>query len=642
MTARNPKAADVTINGVDYWLADGEENAYDQGFVRQVAQAQEFLENEGQLMSRPDLRAVFQTSWSAGARWARPLISRSTIDSYYLSDRIDVTSEPGNLFPMNTVTADDQSGTIYGFGVQVGTEIYFVEPFTGASNVGLRKWTGSAWSTLTNDFGFDTWTYAMCFDPSGDSGAGTMLRYDVAGDIHELDIDDGTAGALILSLTNSSPTPGSNMFFHNGRLMVWDGSTLEEVTNLYATEAQTTVFNPGGGPDLLDNMATATNRILIDAQCRLAMSTAEGVYIVKNEEQEGVPMARVFRVDRDNAGNDIGKPVTSLPPGVLALNIYYHLGSLLILATSEASAAIVNNSDAKHIKTTLYHFTNNQLGVVGSFNTLRAADESVVQICGANEERVYLAGEKRLWVYDAVAGGLHPMVDLSDTEYRIVQVFETTDSAGNPVLLGLKDFGQLVWIETQDGTDTGETRYLESNYFEFNLPNETKSIVDVTLMTDGIQANETWTLKVKADDAASFTTVASWTSTDANTTRKNLATPLSGHRYVYRLEYSTTGAIAAPSRVKGLVFRAVSGEFVRVWQLLLDVTDSSHGGQRRRPDSLFTGLQTLGATQAPVAFVDNYAQSQLSTSVRVQAANLIKSSPNEGVARVVLIEHPTT
>ena len=196
-------------------------------------------------------------------------------------------------------------------------------------------------------------------------------------------------------------------------------------------------------------------------------------------------------------------------------------------------------------------------------------------------------------------------------------------------------------IQLDEAGDT-ITHEIESNYFDAGLPAEQKTIVGVTLMTDGIQANETWTVTFSADDAAFGSTLTFDTDND-KTVKKNLGTPLNGFRFRYKLAYTATQDISSPSVVKGIVVWIVQGEFMRRWRLKLKVGESDNIGNRmQRADTLQTNLETLAANQSIVTLIDRYRPTAQTTQVRVQSVTINKSSTNEGIADVVLIEHSTT
>ncbi len=90
---------DAVIAGVNYRLRR-DEGAYRKVTGRNMLEIQQMLNSaDNQFTSRKDLRTLFQTDWSGGAQWQKPLLSEQSIDSYYTSTGFDLITEPGNIIP---------------------------------------------------------------------------------------------------------------------------------------------------------------------------------------------------------------------------------------------------------------------------------------------------------------------------------------------------------------------------------------------------------------------------------------------------------------------------------------------------------------------------------------------------------------
>ncbi len=112
--SRENNREDVTINGVEYMVTPGEEG-YSKDFVRVQLQQQQIPGLTDQFTSRPDIRPMFQTSWSGGMRWELPLVSAESIDVYGLSEGFDMVNQPGNLYALPD-TEDIAAGSMRGGG----------------------------------------------------------------------------------------------------------------------------------------------------------------------------------------------------------------------------------------------------------------------------------------------------------------------------------------------------------------------------------------------------------------------------------------------------------------------------------------------------------------------------------------------
>ena len=642
---RAENRADVTINSVAYQVVPGAGN-FIKGTTRSLLQEQEL--GAGGAVTRSDMRPVFQTSWAGGSRWEKPLLDEQNIDAYFISDGFDMVSTPGDLVAIPDSVSATATDTIHDNPFALARTpalVYYFE--TQGANLGLVLYDGATFATLTNDFGglSGDVPVAMVWDPV----LATVFALFSDGDVRFVTPD--SAGGLVLG--SGSPGNGLNIIRHNGRLMVWTSERLVEITDPLGTPAVTTIFDDGMGKDYLDGIVDNTADPIIHPffGSKFCVSSAEGVWIVKNVNQNGLPTPFIYRIDRDQSGTDIGTPVATLPPGTLALDIYMHLGSLIISTTTDVATIMFNDiSDFGHAQTTFYHYSNeNGLATIGSALG-PVPDETVYRFLGADAARLWIGGFERRWVYDAVRGGLHPIIkDSASTGGgawgSMVRTSLSTEDIYQFAHDGSSAAGgsEVQYLPLhRDEAGNVVTHEIESPYFDGGLPAELKSIISVTLMTDGIQANETWTVTFAADDAA-FGSTETFDTDGDKTVKMNLGTPLSGFRFRYKLAYTASADISTPSVVKGIVVWMVQGEFLQQWRLKLRMTDSANiGNQVVRGETQQTNLEALSTNQSIVTFIDNYRDTAATTQVRVQSAVIDKSSPNQGEVDVVLVEHSTT
>ncbi len=647
---RAENRVDVTIDSVEYQVVPGPGN-FIKGTTRSLIQEQEL--DAGGAVTRSDMRPVFQTSWAGGSRWENPLLQDTNIDAYFISDGFDMVSVPGDLVAIPDTVSAVATDTINDnpFALAVSPDVvYYFE--TQQANCGLILYDGSTFAVIARSFGnnANAVPVAMTWDPENatvfalfeEPGVALTVKY----------ITPGSASGAIITV-NPGRLPGGNIFIHNGRLMVYNGEILREVLDPLGSPTLSTIFDDGMGRDYLNGMVANNVDPIIPRLwgSKLSVASAEGVWIVKNVNQGGLPTPFIYRVDRDQSGTDIGTPVATLPPGTLALDIFMHLGSLIISTTSDVSTIMFNDiSDFGHAQTTFYHYSKqNGLATIGSaLGTV--PDETVYKFLGADVARLWIGGFERRWVYDAIRGGLHPIVKDNATTGggvwgSMVRTSISTEDIYQFAHDGASSAGgsevQYIPLHRDEAGNT-VTHELESPYFDGGLPAELKSIVGVTLMTDGIQANETYTFTFSADDAA-FGSAEVFDTDNATTTKKNLGTPLSGFRFKYKLVETLSADVSTPSVVKGIIIWMVQGEFLQQWRIKLRMSDSSNINNKVvRGDAQQTSLEALSTNQSIVTFIDNYRTTAATTQVRVQSAVIDKSSPNEGEVDVILVEHSTT
>jgi len=720
---------------------------------------QDLSNNRGMFSTRGDTRAIFQTSWARGSFWNKPLLSDASMDTYFDAEGFDLITEPGNMVAMPDSSQQASSSTIHlnPLAVQVAHgEVYY--PEASGTNQGLVKWDGSAFSTLTNDTSIDTQTpLGMCWD-SKNNAVYTLFDNGEVGYV-----TPDSAGGLVYDVTDlddvAAVYPGANIFMHFGRLFVWTGDVLVEITSPLATASvdevqtidldspssgtftitfggQTTaaiaynasaaavdtalellsnintvtvvlnatskwtvtftdvsygvnvptigsgtetketplmtinflnvsggagaivtrsvistdgpgikiIYDDGMGPDMATEItANATDPTNPRDALRLAVASSEGIWIVKNVNQEGVPTPFITRIDRTNDGTDIGIPVSSLPPNTMVLDLAYHLGGLVLSAATNMQRVFDNDISASGYPTiTLYSLIGESLAVIGSPLGGVNPVEAPYKFLATDEARLYFGGNLSVWVYDAARGGVHRWAKNTYAQAAggtFMSMVFTTDSAGDEVQQ-FSHYGSSIVLQQPTKEEGGGTvtHSLESNYFDFNIPAEQKTITHVTLMTDGVGAGETWTISLETDDGA-FASVATATSTTANTAKQRLSAVKTGFRFRYKIVWAGSD-IATPSKVKGIVFHALQGEMVVQWALSIDGTEFMNVENLRvRPDDVLTYLESIAGTATVVSFVDEYRTTSSTHNVKVESVTIERTAPQEiDSAQIVLTE----
>lgn len=641
MKAREGNRWDGSLAGTQFRLVRGGES-YRRVTERSAVPFQESQETRGQFVSRNDVRGVFQTDWSDGAFWNKPLLSSQSLASFFKSKDFNTYSEPGNIYPSGPVASVSGSTSNMGDGhVQraiyvAPDEIYYFGEYDSGWQV--VKYDGSSWSELTNKFtansGFGV--TSACYDRDSD----TIYALFRNGEIGYVTID--SAGGAVLDIGTVSF--GGNIFMHFGELFAYDGSKLFRINDPLGTPSTTTIYDDGLGIDAGDSVShSSLGWHYVTNPGRLAISSAEGIWIVKNVSEGGLPAAYITRVDRTNEGEYIGIPVATLMQGTLVVDLAFHLGGLLMSSVSQMLQTFENNRSAYGFpQSTIYQYTpESGVAVVGS--PLGPTPETTAWIfCGIENEKVFVGGQGVVFSYDAARGGLHWFYnsDSLGASATFASVVNTTDSSGDEIYqIAYESIGLTAEVRADDiGADGA---YIESNYFDFNLPAEPKTITHATLMTDGLGATEEYIVTVEVDDAGSWSTVATWDDEDSNTQRKTLVTPLTGHRFRYKIEYNLTSgtSLANPTRIKGIQFYAIQGELVTKWLLKMDASEFLNVENAPvDPDTIIDAMETLSRNETVVSFVDEYRSSPVTSDVKVESVSVDRESPSEGTVTVVLTE----
>ena len=184
-----------------------------------------------------------------------------------------------------------------GLQTDIGT-VYFFED--NGTNQGLIDWASGTPALLTNDFGVSN------RDP-------VAMAWDAANQTVVALFDDGktayvtpdSAGGLIIDI--GEVYFGANIFFHFGRLLVWDGNKLWQIDDPYGTPAIGNSGNPiyddGMGPDALRYINfLSSDQPIPQWGCHTAVSSNEGVWIAKERGAGGEAYGYVDSCGPEHAG----------------------------------------------------------------------------------------------------------------------------------------------------------------------------------------------------------------------------------------------------------------------------------------------------------------------------------------------------
>jgi len=636
MVVRENNRWDGSLGGNNFRLKRGEGS-----YTKQIGRSegvpfQDLSNSRGQFNTRQDLRSVFQTSWAGGSTWEKPLLSDTSMDTYYTSKGLNLTTEPGNVYPQPRVSGSQYSPHNSWPNVppvQVSSsEVYLPEQPTSGNTSMILIQDGTT-SVLTNDFGLSyvREPVAMCWD----AGNATMFVVTIDGYVGYLTPD--SAGGSIRNLSVGTLYPGANIFMHFGRLMVWTGDILIEVTDPLGTDGQTTIYDDGMGPDMLSEVSNSGSPQVFNTRAlRTAIPSSEGIWIVKNVNSEGLPQPTIHRIDRTNDGTDVGTPVASLPKNTMVLDVSYHLGGLMLSTASDMGRVFSNDTDTGHPPVTIYSLINGSLGTVGSPVGPLSPEETPYRFLGSDGANLFIGGLESVFVYDAIRGGLHRFVaenSYSPTGGSYLGMYFGENLSGDPIIAfnhsNLED--ELIYHPLVDEGGITDEHYLESNYFDFNVPAEQKTVTHVTVMTDGCAADEEWTIAVETDDG-SWVDIATHDDSSGKTSRQRLSTIQTGYRFRYRVTWATTGGtISNPSRLKGVAFHAVQGTMVTRWQLSIDGTEFENvENTKQRPEDVLDWVETQAANAAIVSYSDEYKSNAASThNVKIESVSVAKSAAQE-------------
>ena len=117
------------------------------------------------------------------------------------------------------------------------------------------------------------------------------------------------------------------------------------------------------------------------------------------------------------------------------------------------------------------------------------------------------------------------------------------------------------------------------------------------------------------------------------------ASAITGNRFQYRIKLSVASGTNMPE-FRAIGFKALSGETVEIWNLVLDGTEITNvENEKQDPNVVLAALKVTAAKNVYVAMTDMYEQSdedQSAVDVYVKSATLIKGDSGETAFQVTL------
>lgn len=255
----------------------------------------------------------------------------------------------------------------------------------------------------------------------------------------------------------------------------------------------------------------------------------------------------------------------------------------------------------------LFYQRGGQFGPVGPFRGTSSASTRV-HIAGMSGSEILVVGGGAVWAYDFAEGAIFQVADLTSTdEPDDARVF------GDDVLIAGVNGGSTAFqCERLDlGTYTTETATIDSGQHNFGFPGVTKLALDVTVYTDPLPADTSYTLSYSLD-GASFVAHADTVTTDNSTsytfTLSTNAAQVRCESFEWRLTLATTNTAQTPT-VRRVVTRATSLEKFLEWRLLLATSEElgAVDGQPLSPHQLWEDLKGVVDDNSVVELSDPWS-----------------------------------
>lgn len=642
----------VRIGSDDFIIQPG---TFQEGAIRR--QPEVITLQDVDLKSRPDNREFWQTSWLGGAQWEKPVLSLQNLNTYYHGANIDLTATAGAVMPARY--AHDESGLSWGTSGWSNAAHYVGGGVDGAV---VLTYVTAAWAWYGWDGSTDSWNGLAV--PSGMGASDVPYATTSFGDTVYVLTDQAeiisvqnTTGTTWVSSTdalpavsgfNATPIAGAAIWADETYLWYYNGDMIARYDHATFASGELMV-NDLLGPDVFQQESPTYPVIPLNSTPR-AISTSEGVFYVKNVIVNGKVVAKIARIDRDASGAYIHTPIGTLPVGMVAATITHHLGSLIVATLPSFYRAMANE---EHSQVTLYHVTGRSIGALGTMLGPESQDETPVNFLLSIGDMLYIGGARRMWQYDGRVGAIHPYYETDNFAiygygggwFLAAPVLTTNGTA--TLLMHNGNNGSFrpytaVLEDQTHGVASGQDSYLESNYFDFDLPMETKTVTELFYDLTDVRSTKTVTFKVKADDAASWTTVKMVTEGTDDLVGRVAITGVTGYKFQYRVEFGEDSASGAGPKLRSIGFSAVAGEMVKVMQFTINGWESVNvQNQVQDPKDVYDKLATLRDNADPVTvrhwYVSQSGADYAEDSYKVVSVMAQKDDPQEGLFDVTLM-----
>lgn len=646
---------DVVLDGNNFRLARGEETPYQRLFEHLSVDEKELFNPlaRGTMQSREDFRSFHQSDWSGGQTWFRPMLSNAGSNTYYYGSMFDAFTQPGYLIPTNEAVQTANANIDAAFPIAIGPN---GRAYSGTIDTAAFKWNngtdnmGSLWPTVQvpgsgNEIGpmvynpNDSKIWGITDDYAGTTGQGIVFSI----------TPDTTYDNSVI--TGQTFSPGSNIFLFDGEVMFYDGDAVYRRNGGSAT----LVSDDGLGRDILQDSnffqaRQATTPVMIAAHMQLATATDRGVFYVKNSMTNQGPQARIFRIEVTDAGTYLRRPVGTLPVGIVAVDIIFHMDSLLISCTADYETLSQNNGTTIYPRMQLWHYTQGSIGAVGTFTAPDASAESPWCLLGVDGPSVFIGSNRGVWVYDSIQGGLHPLFELPTPQTPgVVSMAQVINSAGEFLyVFFLKGYyvrlEKLWYTDPRNGTwDDDDFYTLESNWFDFGVPLETKTLRSLVIDFESGHADVDYIVDIKADDESN-----AWTQVTSQNGAAGggpievdlTGNSITGSRFLYRIK-AQFASDQTRIKFRGITIKAVTGEKRERWILTVDGTSITNvEGVPQRPDTVYDNLAATSAKDGIVSFTDKFgkttADATSAIDVRIDRVILQETTQGESVIQLML------
>lgn len=621
----------VEINAVKYRLAeDAEGDHYNLGGEPLRPPNAVMVQGEGkqdQFQARPDMLLWNITDWSGGE--GQIVFNAQDANRHAVLYNVDPFIRPGTLQPGYDFQQLTDSGA-----TPLNKHLALTK--MSDSLIGLDQDTAAKyyiWDNVNEYWGAEQTMTSVV--PTGISLGSTVCADETYVYFHEYNTNNvhrliaGTTVNEVLSTSVTGTVLGQHAMEELGDYLYWVDFNTAEVVEI-----------PKSGTPPVAGVQVWTGDPAIDAAYTGKMAKgANRMYILFTTKTDDTSIIEI--VPTSAAGPGYGREIARWN-GIRGTSLWWHSGTLFVGA--------MDSRYAENKRVLMYLIPGGDYGTLGRVRPPEEEDYDGLPWGSEQADLLlspfltYGADATRVWVIDTVSGGYAQLAEIDGTELSRHLVFHRGEMFFSNPRTGAGGYTYRIY---KDQYVQADVSYAITPWHNMGLSDE-KILSSLVLSCEALPADWDIIISYAVDGSSSYTTAGTYTTDSGTGTKYAVSTDSSTKKFrtlrvKIAFDYTGAGSPTTKPVVHGVEVRAQVAKPVRVWNLLLDLSDDhgnasqSHVGSRK-----FTNITTAGQSGDVVDFKDGYANrltgSYTQHDVVVDGYRMILDRAGEGVALVSLRE----
>ncbi len=353
---------------------------------------------------------------------------------------------------------------------------------------------------------------------------------------------------------------------------------------------------------------------------------------------------RIYEITPTTAeGGGFGREI-ALIPSFRGQSIAHHMGVTFI------GGLLPTDQDTVKGERVMMYLQGEQYGIFARFGTENNGRHVIISDNATVFDRVFAVTTRddsimELYWLDVVSGAYACVGRHQAPAGTLAVMWDVASILSEDVFIG-SDIGHIRRFDfTEYSATPGQ---LETTVHDFNLA-DPKQLIDIELVCEPLPANASIQVEYQVDEDGTWTSAGTYNTLNGTGTTFSIAdsgTPVSFR--VLRLRFTLTrGSTTTTPVLLNVTVSATVVASVRVWELLLDVSDEDGQAQNRswNGEKLIDQIMSSANNETVLAFKDGYQSRDPndfdSYDVVIDSAAVLLDRPGEGIVAVTMREAST-